>query len=184
MKSPILNELGLEPREYAFMTVHRQENVDNSENLQRVVKAIAGLSELKIVFPVHPRTRKRLEELNLINELEALRHVKMINPVSYIESLALIRNARLVLTDSGGVQKEAFWLRTPCVTLRESTEWVETVELGANRLVGADPVKIVRAVREILENESEVRNTIESAPNPFGDGKASERIVEAVKGSF
>jgi len=105
----------------------------------------------------------------------------MISPVGYIESLALIKNARLVLTDSGGIQKEAFWLKTPCITLRENTEWIETIDVGANRLVGTDLIKIVNTVKEVLEHEYEIRRRIEMAQNPFGDGRASERIVGVLK---
>jgi len=180
-KSEILHQLSLKPREYIFLTVHRQENVDSFESLANIVRALSELREFTIVFPVHPRTRKRLEEFNLLSKLEVLSHVKIISPVGYIESLALIKNARLVLTDSGGIQKEAFWLKTPCITLRENTEWIETIEIGANRLVGTDPIKIVSAVREILERELEIRIRIERAINPFGDGRASERIVKIIK---
>jgi len=180
-KSDILHQLGLKPREYIFLTIHRQENADSFENLANIVRALSELREFTIVFPVHPRTRKRLVEFNLLSKLEALGHIKLINPVGYIESLALIKNARLVLTDSGGIQKEAFWLKTPCITLRENTEWIETVEIGVNRLVGADPIKIVNTVKEVLENESEIRIKNETAQNPFGDGRASERIVDVLK---
>jgi len=180
-KADILHKLDVKPGGYVFLTVHRQENVDGFENLANIVRALSELKEITIIFPVHPRTRKRLEEFNLLTKIEALSHVKLISPVGYIESLALIKNARLVLTDSGGVQKETFWLKTPCITLRENTEWIETVELGANRLVGVDAAKIVSAVREILENESEIRRRIENSPNPFGNGKASEKIVEILE---
>jgi len=179
--STILNQLNLRPRDYIFLTIHRQENVDNAERLTNVIKALSELKEFDVVSPLHPRTMKRLEEFNLLTKLESLKHIKIIKPVGYIEALALIKNAKLVLTDSGGIQKEAFWLKTPCITLRENTEWVETVELGVNKLVGTDPVRIFSSVKEVLNNESEIKRRIEKSPNPFGDGRASERIVEIVK---
>ena len=117
-KSSILDELGLERNNYILLTVHRQENVDEPRRLANLLKALSELRDFTIVFPVHPRTRKRLEEFGLMPKLRELSHVKVIDPVGYIESLALIKNAKVVLTDSGGVQKEAFWLGTPCITLR------------------------------------------------------------------
>jgi len=180
-KSSILDELGLERNGYIFLTVHRQENVDEPGRLANLLKALSELRDFPVVFPVHPRTRKRLEEFGLMPKLRELTHVKAVDPVGYIESLALIKNAKVVLTDSGGVQKEAFWLGIPCITLRENTEWVETVEIGANRLVGMDSARIVAAVKEVVEGESEIRKKIREAPNPFGDGRASERIVEILR---
>jgi len=180
-KSSILDELGLERNGYIFLTVHRQENVDEYGRLVNLLKALSELRDFTVVFPVHPRTRKHLEEFGLMSKLRELSHVKVIDPVGYIESLALIKNAKVVLTDSGGVQKEAFWLGTPCITLRENTEWVETVEVGANRLVGMDSARIVAAVKEVVERESEIRKRIRETSNPFGDGRASERIVEILR---
>jgi len=180
-RSSILNELGLERNGYIFLTVHRQENVDEPGRLANLLKALSELRDFTVVFPIHPRTRRRLEEFGLMSKLRELSHVKVINPVGYIEALTLIKNAKVVLTDSGGVQKEAFRLGTPCITLRENTEWVETVEVGANRLVSMDPARIVAAVKEVVEHESEIRKRIREMPNPFGDGRASERIVEILK---
>jgi UDP-N-acetylglucosamine 2-epimerase len=101
--------------------------------------------------------------------------------MGYLETLSLIKNAKIVLTDSGGMQKEAFWLKTPCITLRENTEWTETVQLRANRLAGSDTQKIVGIAKEIIEREEELNKKFSKLPNPFGDGRASERILEIIR---
>ncbi|MEM5867001.1 MAG: UDP-N-acetylglucosamine 2-epimerase (non-hydrolyzing), partial [Candidatus Aenigmatarchaeota archaeon] len=142
-KSPILEQLGLEPKTYALLTAHRPENVDNPENLKTIVEAMIRLNQLTIVFPVHPRTQKQLRKTRLFKKLEKQKHVKFIKPLGYHETIKLIKNAALVLTDSGGMQKEAFWLKTPCITLREKTEWPETVQFGANQLTGTNAQKII-----------------------------------------
>ena len=119
-------------------TVHRSENTDDPARLSRILSAFNALDE-PVVFPVHPRARKVIAEADCGSEP----HVHLIDPVGYLEMVALSASARLVLTDSGGLQKEAYWLGVPCVTLRDETEWVETVEAGWNTLVGADPRAIV-----------------------------------------
>jgi UDP-N-acetylglucosamine 2-epimerase len=120
---------------------------------------------LSVILPLHPRTRKQLNALSIHPK-----KVQVLDPVSYLDMLVLEKNARVILTDSGGVQKEAFFFRVPCVTLREETEWVETVETGWNTLVGCDPERIVRAALEAHPG-------IESVW-PYGDGQAAERVVE------
>ena len=173
-ESRILTKLGLTPGEYLLATVHRAENTDSRERLESIIEAFIESDEL-IVFPVHPRTRKYLEAYGLIDEVEKAGNVLMIPPVGYLDMLALEENARKILTDSGGVQKEAYFLKVPCITLRERTEWVETVEDGWNILVGADREKILRAIREF-----EPRG--DTYTYRFGDGKASERIAKALLG--
>jgi UDP-N-acetylglucosamine 2-epimerase (non-hydrolysing) len=180
-KTQILEQLGLTPKTYALLTAHRPENVDNPENLKNIAEAIIRLNQLTIIFPTHPRTQKQLRKTRLLEKLEKQKHIKIIKPLGYHETIKLIKSAALVLTDSGGMQKEAFWLKTPCITLRENTEWSETVNLGANRLVGANTQKIIREVSEILEKWDEVSEKLKKLPNPFGDGKASQKIVEAIK---
>ena len=171
-ESGVLFRLGLAPKRYVLLTVHRAENTDNPDNLRSILDAAASLWPMPVVFPIHPRTRRAL------NTVKATRRsrLKVTTPVGYRDSLKLIREARLVMTDSGGVQKEAFWLGTPCVTLRETTEWPETVESKMNYLVGADLHKIVKTAQEVLSS-----NIIPPQTNPFGDGKASERILDIVK---
>lgn len=171
----ILKKLNLEKGEYAIITVHRQENVDNEKNLSEVVKTMLELSELKLIFPLHPRTKGRLKEAGFIKKLENAEHIKLVSPLGYHEMLKLIKYAKMLLTDSGGMQKEAFWLKTPCVTLRKKTEWIETVESGANILVGMDKMLIVTESRKILHKN---KYKIDIKRNPYGDGKAAEKIIK------
>ena len=180
MKSKILEKLGLEKETYALLTMHRPENVDNPENLQNIVKAINQLKLSTTIFPAHPRTKKQLRKMQLAKTLQKQKHVKIIEPVGYHDNIKLIKHAKLVLTDSGGIQKEAFWLHTPCITLRENTEWPETIEQKANHLAGADTAKIVQMTRKIVEDKS-IKKRLATLPNPFGDGKASEKILAKVK---
>jgi UDP-N-acetylglucosamine 2-epimerase len=178
--SHVVERLGLEVGEYAVLTVHRPENVDDPEALKDIVEAVIQLKELAIVFPVHPRTLERLKATGLLKKMKEARHVRLVDPVGYHEMLQLVKDSKLVFTDSGGLQKEAFWLHTLCITLRERTEWVETVELGANVLVGSDKEVIVRKVRECLAMKG-LDMKLKGLSNPFGDGNASVKIVEALK---
>ncbi len=180
-KTKILQQLNLKPKTYALLTAHRPENVDNPQNLKNILEAIIKLKPITIVFPAHPRTQKQLRKTKLYNRIQKQRHIKLIKPTGYHETLKLIKNAKLVLTDSGGMQKEAFWLKTPCITLREKTEWTETTQLKANYLTGTNPQKIVKTVNKILKNEKQIRKCLEELPNPFGDGNASQKILEAIK---
>ena len=178
--SRVLESLGLRVNEYVVLTAHRPENVDDVEALKGVMEAVIQLEELTFVFPVHPRTLKRLKETGLLKKLKKTKHVKVGDPVGYHGMLQLVKNARMVFTDSGGLQKEAFWLRTFCVTLRERTEWVETVELGANVLVGSDRDRIVGKAREYLAISS-LESRLKALKNPFGEGDASAKIVKVLK---
>jgi len=168
-RSTVLATLGLRPAGYFLGTVHRAENTDRPERLQRIVGAFNDLaaSTAPVVFPVHPRTRKLLDAAGW----EIAPAVRMIEPVSYLDMLMLEKHARAILTDSGGVQKEAFWLHVPCLTLRDETEWVETLETGANTLVGADRAKIVACARAAC---------LPSSPVASLDEGASRRIAELV----
>jgi len=181
MKENLLDKLDLQQDGYAILTAHRPENVDSPKRLKEIVDAMTQLMDLTIVFPIHPRTKRRLEETGLQKKLE--KNVRIIKPLKYREMLNLMKNAKLLLTDSGGMQKEAFWLQTPCLTLRDETEWVETIELGANVLVGTDPEKIMRETNRILRDET-VNRKLKDATNPFGDGRASEKILGALKDFF
>jgi UDP-N-acetylglucosamine 2-epimerase len=163
-RSGALREARVEPGRYLLLTLHREANV-RAAALERIVTALNELDE-PVVFPAHPRTSRALEEAGF----ELGEHVRLVPPAGYLDFAALASQARLVLTDSGGVQKEAYWYAVPCVTLRTSTEWVETVETGWNRLVGDDPAAIVRAVAEAAPATEH--------PPLYGDGRSAERIVE------
>jgi len=164
-KSTILETLGIEPGGYLLATIHRPSNTDDPGNLSAIVSALNDVAET-VIFPAHPRTQKALKHWGIhLNS-----NVRITEPVGYLDMLVLEKNARMILTDSGGVQKEAYILGVPCVTLREETEWVETVEAGWNILVGASRERIVEAVRNF--------NPTGERPPLFGDGHASQRIVE------
>lgn len=166
---------------YILVTVHRQENVDNPERLCAIVRALARLArEYTIVLPLHPRTRKRLREHGLLHKLELHENVKIIKPLGYFEFLYLLKNALAVLTDSGGVQEEAFMLRVPTITLRYNTERPETVLLGCNVLAGADENLIVEYTKRMIEIRDLIRSKLSKARNPYGDGKAAQRIVDVI----
>jgi UDP-GlcNAc3NAcA epimerase len=171
--STLRSDHGLTRGEYVLMTCHRAENTDSQSRLAQIVLAanqVAGT--LPVLFLVHPRTRKAIAALDVTAEPS----VRMAEPASYLEMLALEREAALVLTDSGGVQKEALFYRVPCVTMRDETEWVETVESGANRLAGADADRIVEAVEAQLARQDPVPDHAEY----YGSGRASRRSAKLI----
>jgi UDP-GlcNAc3NAcA epimerase len=165
-RSAILNELALRPRSYALATVHRPYNTDNPQILADI---LAGLSEANepIVFPVHPRTRSALSGLQVPS------NVRTIEPLGYLDMLMLEQNARVILTDSGGVQKEAYFFGVPCITLRPETEWLETVDAGWNVVAGHDHARIAAALARFRPPTGE-------PPRVFGCGDAAARIVDVV----
>jgi UDP-GlcNAc3NAcA epimerase len=168
-RSTILARLGLTPRGYALATLHRPYNTDDPARLRLVLDALNRL-ELPVVFPVHPRTRARLADMGSTECAGTTTSgLRCVEPVGYLDMLALEQSARLILTDSGGVQKEAYFFAVPCVTLRPETEWVETVQTGWNRLAWGDAETVLNAARAPWPND---------APPPiFGDGHAAERIA-------
>jgi UDP-N-acetylglucosamine 2-epimerase len=178
LRTDILRKLELRSEEYATLTLHRPENVDDPESLGRIVKAIMSL-KLTTVFPVHPRTRKRLAETGLLARIQKNAHIKLTDPLRYCEMLQLTKHSKMVFTDSGGLQKEAFWLHTPCITLRERTEWIETTRSDANFLVGSNPKRIGKGAARIME-APEIKRRLEKIKNPFGDGHASQRIISEI----
>lgn len=142
-KSDVLNRLGVAPGQYALATIHRAENTDDPARLARLMEALQAVArDRPVLFPVHPRTRSRLPVLAAAGGL------RLLEPAGYLDMARLEADAAVILTDSGGIQKEAYWLRVPCVTLREETEWVETVQQGWNVLAGADSERIVEAARQ------------------------------------
>jgi UDP-N-acetylglucosamine 2-epimerase len=165
-RSGVLERIGLEPGGYLVATVHREANTAQPR-LGRIVEGLNRLDET-VVFPVHPRTRAALAR----EGLELAPNVRAELPLGYLDFAALASQSRVILTDSGGLQKEAYWYRVPCVTMRPSTEWVDTVEVGANVLVDDDPGRIASAVAEARIPDEQ--------PQLYGDGHASERIAEVV----
>ena len=174
--SAILEELALTSGGYAVLTLHRPSNVDSREALVPIVDALEVIQrDLTLVFPAHPRTRAKLAEFGLAARLDALPNVVVLDPVGYLDFLKLMACAKLVLTDSGGIQEETTILEVPCLTLRENTERPVTIEVGGNQLVGRDPERILAAYRTVM-------NGGEVAPGtpPLWDGMAAGRIVDVL----
>ena len=162
---------GLEPGGYVLVTVHRAAATDTPQALASLVDVLGAIGE-PAVFPVHPRTRHKLEHAGLWDRLARIPDLHVAPPVGYLDFTALLVGARAVVTDSGGVQKEAYFHGIPCVTLRDETEWVETVEGGFNHLAGMNPQNVTAALAN--------RNVPSERPRYYGDGNASERIVQAI----
>jgi UDP-N-acetylglucosamine 2-epimerase len=182
-RSTILSDLALAPKSYYLATIHRAYNTDDPYRLNQLLTALSSL-ELPVVFPLHPRTRAKINEFNLSKGLPiaAALHstrgnaieitpLKLTPPVGYLDMLVLEQNACMILTDSGGVQKEAYFFAVPCLTLRPETEWIETVQAGWNRVIDTDPAQIVQAVHESAW-------PVTPPPPVFGDGHAASHIVE------
>jgi UDP-N-acetylglucosamine 2-epimerase (non-hydrolysing) len=163
------------------LTLHRAENVDHPQRLSQIINSLLELEDLTVIFPVHPRTKKNLQEFGLFKDLKKAPHIRMIKPMGYLEFLLLLYKSQLVMTDSGGIQEEAITLNVPCITLRYNTERPETVEAGGNILVGTDKEKILESVRNILKDE-DLYQSMKEAPNPYGDGRTSEKIVDIICG--
>jgi UDP-N-acetylglucosamine 2-epimerase len=174
-RSRALERLGVEPRSYLLATAHRAGNVDRPERLRRLLSVLERTAEIApVIAPLHPRTRARIEALGEAGALDS-RGVRAVEPLGYLDFTCLLRQARAVLTDSGGVQKEAYLASVPCVTMRETTEWVETVERGWNRLVGLDPEAAAEALEELAPRLGE-----RSDASIYGGGRAGERAAEEI----
>jgi UDP-N-acetylglucosamine 2-epimerase len=173
-KTSILSEYQLQPDGYCLATVHRQENTDDLRRLSGIFGAFDVLAdqECPFIVPLHPRTRKTLENSSL--DVGKNPYVRIISPVDYIDMIALESHARVILTDSGGIQKEALFAGVPCITLRDETEWVETVDIGWNHLTGADKERIVNTFRDVISLD------LSDPPSLYGGGKASQKIVECL----
>lgn len=170
-KVNVLKDLGLKPKEYFLVTAHRAENVDDRSKLKEILKGLELIKsefDLPVIFPIHPRTRKMVNEFNL--ELDGIR---VIEPVGFLEFLQLEANARLALTDSGGVQEEACILGVPCVTLRDNTERPETLNVKSNLLSGANAEKMLKGAKQMVKQTNGWKN-------PFGDGQSSRFIIESI----
>ncbi|AEC51117.1 udp-n-acetylglucosamine 2-epimerase [Pyrococcus sp. NA2] len=174
-KSKILSKLGLSPKSYILITAHRKENVDNKDKLKRLIDIITSLP-MQVVYPVHPRTEKKLKEFGLWERLKSS-NVLLLKPLGYLDFLKLEKNAYIIMTDSGGIQEEAIILNVPCLTLRYNTERPETLKAGGNILIGLEKDLALMYVNKLIEDKEFYRR-MSSAKNPFGDGRAGERIVK------
>lgn len=177
-KSDVLNRLRLEKSGYVLVTIHRDFNTDDSVKLGSIVDGLVACED-NVVFPAHPRVRKQLEAFGLLKVLENKGNIQIIEPVGYLDMVSLEKNARVIVTDSGGVQKEAFFHKVPCITVRPSTEWVETVLTGWNNLVNTDCAELVSKIK------TAARPAVNDADmNFYGDGKAGEKIVDVLVASI
>lgn len=166
-KCDILNNINIQKNQYILTTIHRAESTNDHSKLTGIVSALNECGE-KVVLPLHPRTKKYMKDYNLsFND-----NIKVIEPVGYLEMVALEANAAKIVTDSGGVQKEAYFMGKPCITMREETEWIETVTCGWNIIVGTDKNRIIKAINEF--NPKGQREDI------FGDGKAAQKILDKI----
>lgn len=174
-QSQVLGQLGLDTKGFALATCHRAENTDDPQRLRGILAGLAQIAKrMPVVLPLHPRTRKLVFDHGLGDWLA---HLTITDPLPFLDMVALEQTASLVLTDSGGVQKEAFFYEVPCITMRDETEWVETVESGWNCLAGADTDRISRAAEEALSGR-----LIRRAVKPYGDGQAAKKIVAHLLG--
>ena len=170
--SNILTKLNICKDEYFLLTLHRQENVDKKKRLKRIMASVKKICDnYTVIFPVHPRTLKRYKKFEMLKDLKKINNFRIIEPIGYLDFLKLESSARLILTDSGGIQEEACILGVPCVTLRENTERPETVEIGANIIAGTQKESILAAVEKMLKRKRDWKQ-------PFGNGKSGEKIAE------
>lgn len=184
-RSPILGQLGLHPRQYAVLTLHRPSNVDAPDKFNATLRAIAQFArEIPVVFPVHPRSAARAQQfqINGMNTWDGKSHIAgrgvwTMPPVSYLDFLALVDSSKMVITDSGGIQEETTYLGVPCLTFRENTERPVTVTSGSNRLVGTDPEALVTEARKVLRDDVKSHRP----PPPLWDGHAAQRIVAVIR---
>jgi len=176
MKSKILDTLRLEGQDFIVATIHRTENVDQQLNLARILKIFKDISKqgVRIILPMHPHTRARMKEFGL-----SAGTITIIDPLGYHDMLALVQNSRAVMTDSGGLQKEAFWLGVPCITLRNNTEWIELVKSKVNFVLGLNQESILKQLDRVMNDKSYIKK-FRTTKNPFGNGRASEKIASLI----
>jgi UDP-N-acetylglucosamine 2-epimerase (non-hydrolysing) len=173
-KSLLLSELGLKENQYILVTLHRPSNVDQKENLEKILTIFEGFtSNLPIIFPIHPRTQKNISTLGLGDRFSNLQNVKIVDPVGYLDFINIMANAKLILTDSGGIQEETSYLGIPCITMRDNTERPITVEVGSNYLIGLNVQEVIKTGNEILSGIMKSHRIPD-----LWDGKAAERIVK------
>ncbi len=178
--STILGDLGLEPKGFAVLTLHRPSNVDDEGTARRLLAAVDRIQgDMPVIFPIHPRSRKNFERHGFGDWIGGMGNLRLVEPLGYLEFLKLLAHARVVLTDSGGIQEETTILGTPCLTLRENTERPVTVEVGSNRLVGTRTETILGAYSEVMAGEGPACGV-----PPLWDGRAAERIVKVMARTF
>ncbi len=173
-EEPLENKLPVQDEEFLLMTMHRAENVDVKEKMETLYRVIKD-SPLKILFPAHPRTLKKLKEFELYDKFMDLDNLILSEPMGYLKFSKYLSMCKGVITDSGGLQKEAFILSKPCITMRTTTEWVESLELGANRLLGFDKEKVLSSINEIKQGSFAVTET-----HPYGNGRAGAEITNKI----
>ncbi|RMH60520.1 MAG: UDP-N-acetylglucosamine 2-epimerase (non-hydrolyzing) [Calditrichaeota bacterium] len=179
-QSTVLQDLDLEKDAYALITLHRPSNVDDPVVFERLINTFEKIEkELKLVFPIHPRSRKRISEFGLEERVAAMPNLKLLDPLGYLDFMHLMHNARVLLTDSGGIQEETTYLGIPCITMRENTERPVTIDVGTNVLVGSDTDKIYTEFKKVINGQAK-----KGEIPPLWDGHAAERIVEIIKNTI
>jgi len=178
VSNSILKKLGLQKKKYALLTLHRAGNVDNKENLKEILSAIKKISErIPVIFPVHPRAKKMINFFGFKRLIKEIPNLFLIKPLSYFQMTSLVKNSKLVLTDSGGLQHETTVLGVPCLTLRNVTEWLITVKQGTNKVVGTSKENIIKEAFKILGSKN--RSFLEKRKIPqYWDGKTAKRIIQ------
>ena len=173
-KSTVLQDLRLEPQNYGLITLHRPSNVDHKENFLKLLNAFEHIEkQIPLIFPIHPRSQKMIDQFGLRDKVEKMKNLRLLEPLGYLDFMKLLHNAKLVLTDSGGIQEETTYLGIPCITMRENTERPITVEIGSNVLVGTDTERIIAEAQKVLDGNAKKGQIPE-----LWDGKAAERIVK------
>jgi len=173
-KSAIMEELNLDHRDYALVTLHRPGNVDHKGHFLKLLDAFEDIEQkIKIIFPIHPRARKMIATFGLQKKIETMQNLRLLEPLGYLDFMKLMHHAKFLLTDSGGIQEETTYLGIPCITMRENTERPITVEVGTNILVGNDTALIKQEAKKILDGKGKKGDI-----PPLWDGKAAERIVQ------
>lgn len=170
-----LSDFGLESKQYILGTIHRAENTNDIEKLKAILESFAKLDKV-VYLPLHPRTRKLINEYGINEIVDTSNNIKIVEPISYLEMLLLEKNAFAIVTDSGGVQKEAYFAKVPCITLRDQTEWTETIELGWNRLLNPLKKDLSEALSNITYGESKF--------DVYGDGTAADKIVKLIEQNY
>jgi len=179
-KSNILKELNIEPKKYFVITAHRPENVDKPTRLKSILESLVEVSnkyKMSVVWPIHPRTQKMIEEFGYLPITKKIHNLNIIKPIGYFDMLSLQSNAKLVLTDSGGMQEESCIIGVPCVTLRDNTERPESIDVGANKLAGVKTKEIISSIEEMIAKKGGWKN-------PFGDGTTAKKIIKILDGSI